>query len=68
MPSLISKDQRENTICTMVDVRGDVSGLPHGTTPVAIIANKNNTEINILMRKGMGYTAVSATKASSVTL
>ena len=38
--SLISKDQKKNIICTMVDVRGDFLGPPHGTTPAAVIANK----------------------------
>ena len=28
----------------MDDVRGDFLGPPHGTTPAAVIANKNNTE------------------------
>ena len=39
--SLISKDQKENIICTLDDVRGDILGPPHGTTPAAVIANKN---------------------------
>ena len=29
----------------MDDVRGDFLGPPHGTTPAAVIANKNNCEI-----------------------
>ena len=29
---LISKGQRENIICTIEDVRGDLLGPPHGTT------------------------------------
>ena len=37
-----SKDQKKNIICTMDDVRGDFLGPPHGTTPAAVIANKNN--------------------------
>ena len=52
----------------MDDVRGDILGSPHGggTTPAAVIANINKIEIlfravNILMRKGMSHTAVSAT-------
>ena len=40
--SLIPKDQKKNIICTMDDVRGDFLGPPHGTTPAAVIANKNN--------------------------
>ena len=41
--SLIPKDQKKNIICTIMDdVRGDFLGPPHGTTPVAVIANKNN--------------------------
>ena len=43
--SLISKDQKENEICTMDDVRGEFLGPPHGTTPAAVIANKNKTDI-----------------------
>ena len=39
--SLISKNRTENTICTMDDVRGDILGPPHGTTPAAVTANKN---------------------------
>ena len=31
-------------ICTMGDVRGDILGPPHGTTPAAVIANKNKTD------------------------
>ena len=40
IPSLISKDQKDNIICTMDYVRGHFLGLPHGTTPAALIANK----------------------------
>ena len=29
----------------MDDVRGDLLGTPHDTTPAAVIANKNKTEI-----------------------
>ena len=29
----------------MDDVRGDFLGPPHGTTPAAVIANKNNCSI-----------------------
>ena len=65
IPSLFSKDQKENIICTMDDIRGDFLRPPHGTTPAAVIENKNNTDslraLNMLMRKGMGHTAVSAT-------
>ena len=45
MPTLISKDPKENIICTMDDVRGVFLGPPQGTTPVAVIANKDKTEI-----------------------
>ena len=45
IPSLISKDQKENLICTMDDVRGDYVGPRHDTTPAAVIANKNKNEI-----------------------
>ena len=65
MPSLISKDKKENIICTMYDVRGDFLGPPHGTTPAAVIANKKNLDplraVNTSMSKGMGHIAVSAT-------
>ena len=40
MFTLISKDQKKNINCTMVDVRGDVLRPPHGTTPAAVKANK----------------------------
>ena len=29
----------------MNDVQGDFLGPPHGTTPAAVIANKNKTEV-----------------------
>ena len=45
IPSLISKDQKENIICTMDDGREDFLGPPHGTTPAAVISNKNKSEI-----------------------
>ena len=65
IPSLISKDQKENIICTLNDVRGDFVRPPHGTTPAAVKANKSDRgllkAVNILMRKVMGHTAVSAT-------
>ena len=44
-PSLIAKDQKENITSTMDDVRGDFLGPPHSTTPAAVIANKNKTQI-----------------------
>ena len=34
IPSLISKDQKGNIICTKDDVRGDYLGPPHSTSPV----------------------------------
>ena len=49
----------------MDHVRGDVLRPPHGTRPAAVIGNKSKTDplraANILMRKGMGHTAVSDT-------
>ena len=45
IPSLISKDNKANLICTMDDVRGDFLGPPHDTIPSAVIANKNKTGI-----------------------
>ena len=44
IPSLISKDQKENIISTVDDVRRDFMGPPHGTSPAAVIENKNTTE------------------------
>ena len=38
---MILKDQKENIICTMDDVRGDFLGPPNGTTPDAVIENNN---------------------------
>ena len=32
--------KRKNKICTLDDLRGDILGPPHGTTPAAVIANK----------------------------
>ena len=58
----------------MVDVRGDVLRLPHGTTPAAVKANKIQTlssfksNENIHKREDGSYYVVSANKASSVTL
>ena len=44
IPSLTSKDQKENIIYTMDDVRGDLLWPPHDTTPAAVKANKNQTD------------------------
>ena len=58
----------------MVDVRGDVLRPPHGTTPVAVKANKIQklssfkSNENIHKREDGSYYVVSANKASSVTL
>ena len=49
----------------MGDIRGDLLGPPHGTTPAAVDPLR---AVNTLMRKGMGHTAVSTIKVSSVTL
>ena len=38
---MILKDQKEKITCTMDDVRGNILEPPHGTTPAAVIANKN---------------------------
>ena len=35
------KKKNKKINCTMVDVRGDVLRLPHGTTPAAVKSNKN---------------------------
>ena len=45
LPRLITKDQKENTIYTIDDVRGDVLGPPYGTTPAVVNVNKNKAEI-----------------------
>ena len=58
----------------MVDVRGDVLRLPHGTTLAAVKANKIKklssfkSNENIHKREDGSYYVVSANKASSVTL
>ena len=56
----------------MNDVRGDLSGPLHETTPAAVIANNNKRDhlrvMSIFMRKVMDHTAVSAIEASSVPL
>ena len=59
--SLISKDQKENIIRTIDDVRGDVLGPSHNTTPAAEIANENENgdplrAVNIFMIKEMCHT------------
>ena len=38
---MISKDQKKNINCNMYDASGYFSGLPRGTTPVAVTTNKN---------------------------
>ena len=53
-----------NKICTMDDVRGDLLGPPHGTTPAAVIANKKRRSLKsseYINQKGVGHSAVSAT-------
>ena len=45
IPSLMSKDQNGNIICTMGDVRGEFLGQSHGTTPAAVIANEDKTQM-----------------------
>ena len=56
----------------MNDVRGDILGPPHETTPAAVIANKHKRDhlrvMSIFMRKVMDHIAVSAIEASSVSL
>ena len=59
MSSLISEDQNENTINTMDDVRVDILEPPHGTTPAAVIANKNSFKSRRhIKEKGVGHTEV----------
>ena len=52
----------------MDDVRGDFFGPPHGTTTAAVIVIEITIDhlraVSILMRKGMGHTAVSATSVN----
>ena len=38
------KGPKGNITCTMDDVRGDFLGMPHGTTPAAVLANKIRIE------------------------
>ena len=58
----------------MVDVRGDVSRPPHGTTPATVKSNIKsemrsfNSNENIDKKEIGSYYVVSANKASSVTL
>ena len=47
---------------------GDVLRPPHDTTPTAVIARDFLRAAQLLMRKAMVHTAVSATIASPVTL
>ena len=42
----------------MDDVLGDFLGPPHGTTPAAVIANKNKTEKHIKQNKTENLTLV----------
>ena len=50
------KGHKGKIICSVDDVRRDLLGSPHGTTPAAVIANKSKTDplraVNILMKKG----------------
>ena len=56
----------------MDDVRGDFLGPPHGTTPAAVIANKNNLDpleaVKHLKREDGPYCTISGYDPSSVTL
>ena len=45
------KDQKENKICTMDDIRGDFLGPPRGTAPATVRANKNKTKILFIYSK-----------------
>ena len=52
--------KKENINCTMVDVRGDVLQLPHGTTPAAVKTNKDQKWVPLkamktFIRKKMGH-------------
>ena len=60
-------DQKENIICTMDDVRGDFLGPPHGTTPAAVIANKNKTDEHIF-ENGDGPCLVSHSHMTGILL
>ena len=65
--SLTLKDQKEHIICTMDDVRRDVLGPPHDTTPATVIASSFKSSDD-LKRKKMDHTAVSDIESASVTL
>ena len=65
--SLTLKDQKEHIICTMDNVRGDVLGPLHDTTPAAVIASSFKSSDD-LKRKKIDLTAVSDIESSSVTL
>ena len=55
----------------MDDVRGGFLGPPHGITPAAVIANKNEflyVHCDIYENEKRGHTAVSHIESSSVTL
>ena len=58
----------------MDDVRGRFLGLPHGTTPASVTANKNikiislNSSENIQKKEGGPDRSVSDNQSSSVTL
>ena len=43
---MISKDQKENIICTMDGVRGDVLWSPHHTKSVVAITNKPKDQLS----------------------
>ena len=69
--SMISKDQKENIICTIYELGETFYGRHMAQHPAKVIAN-NNKSLDPLrakktfIRKMLGHTAVSATQASTL--
>ena len=70
---MISKDQKENIICTIDECGETFYGRHTAQHPAAVIEN-NNKSLDPLrakktfIKKKLGHTAISAIQASSVTL
>ena len=68
---MISKDQKENIICTIDECGETFYGRHMAQHPAAVIIIKSLDPLRakkIFIRKKLGHTAVSAIQASSVTL
>ena len=70
---MISKDQKENIICTIDECGETFYGRDTAQHPAAVIINNNKKfrsfkSKKTFIRKKLGHTAVSAIQASSVTL